>query len=247
MKHPMAVAALAVALVVAPLLVATTSATASDRDPDGRGSITVEVTDDGQAGGGGGGAPGPAPAGLGTRPAGGGGAVTQATIPDPGAADDALGNQPVSASGIIAMGGLTATPSPGLDPGNGSILLDFVVRNVSESTFDATATFWVDNMFGARLDQIADVAVRGLEPGETRRVQARVDALGQHLVLHAHASLTPAAEVDGADAATFTRSTMVVVPPLLTLSVLALLAGLATAGWWFVRWALAVRVAGVAT
>lgn len=173
--------------------------------------------------------------------------VTQATIPDPVGADEALGEDPAVAGGILAMSGLTATASPSIAIGNGYVTLDFVVRNTSATAFDSTARFWIDNAVGGRIVDVDDVTVAALEPGETRRVQVRVDGLGQHFVLHAHVTLTPPDTVEGVELDAITRDTTIAVPPLFVLSLVSGIGAASGLLWWlFSRrgLGLAVRLPG---
>lgn len=160
------------------------------------------------------------------------GDVTQATIPDPAAADDALGDDAVMLDGILAMSGLTATASPSIGVGNGSVTLDFVVRNLSQSTFDAKARFWIDNAVGAVIADIDKVKIKKLAPDETRRIQVRIEDLGQNVVLHAHATLTPPKKIDGVETSALTRDTSFTVVPLFSVSVLGGLGVLGGVAWW---------------
>jgi hypothetical protein len=173
--------------------------------------------------------------------------VTQATIPDPVGADEALGEDPAVAGGILAMSGLTATASPSIAIGNGYVTLDFVVRNTSATAFDSTARFWIDNAVGGRIVDVDDVAVAALEPDETRRVQVRIDGLGQHFVLHAHVTLTPPDTVEGVELDAITRDTTIAVPPLFVLSLVSGIGAASGLLWWlFSRrgLGLAVRLPG---
>lgn len=215
-------------------------AIADTTDPDSEGNLTVDITDGSE--------PSPTPT---TRPPSAPplppspprrprppsqngpvtADVTQATIPDPTAADDALGDDPAVVGGVLAMGGLAASASPSLGIGNGALTLNFVMRNMSSTTFDSSARFWVDNAFGGRIADI-DVNVDDLEPDETRRVQVRFDELGQHVVLHAHVTLTPPTTVEGAALEPISRNTTVAVPPWFSISLISGLGVLSGLGWW---------------
>lgn len=162
----------------------------------------------------------------------GSGQVTQPTITDRASADGALGADAVSLEGVLNISGLTAEALPGFDIGNGSLTLSFVVRNTSAEPVDASAAFSVDNLFGWRIAEVADVRVDALQPDETRRVVVRLDGLGQQILLHSHVTLTPPATVAGVELKPMTRDTTAFVIPLLTLVVLA--AGLGA--WLLVRW-----------
>lgn len=159
-------------------------------------------------------------------------AVTQATIPDPAAADDALGDDAIATGGILGMSGLSASATPSFALGNGTLTLSFVVRNTSTSTFDSTARFWVNNVGGGRLADIEDVDVDNLEPDETRRVMVRVDGLGQHVVLRTYVTLTPPQTVDGVPLSALTRNTTVAIPPLFGITLVSGVGALSGLAWW---------------
>lgn len=160
------------------------------------------------------------------------GTVSQATIPSPTDADAAVGDDPVVINGILAMSGLTVTAAPTLTPDNGHVTLDFVVRNLSPDAFDSTAVFWIDDIFGSRIAVIDDVAVAALEPDETRRVQVRVVGLGQHIVLHAHTTLTPPSTINAVDVAPLTRDTTIPVVPWFSVIMLGIFTALGIGVWW---------------
>lgn len=159
-------------------------------------------------------------------------AVTQATILDPAAADDTLGDDAITTGGILGMSGLSASATPSFEPGNGTLTLSFVVRNTSTSTFDSTARFWVNNLAGGRLADIEDVDVDNLEPDETRRVVVRIEGLGQHVVLRNYVTLTPPQTVDGMPLSIMNRNTTVAVPPLFSVSLVGGASALSGLAWW---------------
>lgn len=224
-------------------------ALADATDSDDSGLLSVVVTDDSTP------APTPSPTRSSTsapsqspaRPSSGGGGTaptatgtaTVATIADPGAADGALVDAEVI-DGVLAISGLTANALPWLDVGNGSLTVDFVIRNLSSTAFDSTAQFWVDNAFGARIAEIGGVAVSGLQPGETRRVQVRFTGLGQQVVLHAHATLTPPKVLDGVELGPISRNSSLLVPPWFSI---VLATGISLIGW--ATWQLLRRRTGV--
>lgn len=174
--------------------------------------------------------PPPVPPRKGTPPKGD---VTQATIPDPDAADDALVDE-VVVGGALAMSGLTATASPSFAIGNGTLELSFVVRNTSDEAFDSTARFWVVDVLGSRIADIADVQVDGLEPDETRRVLVRIEGVGQHTVYRTYVTLTPPATIAGVPLTPVTRNAAVVVAPLFSMSLVSGIAALSGLAWWVV-------------
>lgn len=203
-------------------------------------NLTVEIVDDVR--------PTPSPSGTPTpttsgsppptapvRPSGPGttsAVATQATIPGPAGAEEALGEEPVSIGGLLSMSGLSAEASPSLDIGNGAVALSFVVRNTSRESIDASARFWVDSEIGLTVADVPDVRIEGLAPDETRRVQVRISGIGQHVVLHNHATLTPPETVEGMPLEPLTRDVTIVVPPLFSMSVIGGVGALGGLAWW---------------
>ncbi|WP_166878430.1 hypothetical protein [Salinibacterium sp. ZJ450] len=161
-----------------------------------------------------------------------GGDVEQETITDPAEAEEALGDKPSDLGGILALSGLTATVSPTFTPENGSITLSFTVRNTSSTTFNSTARFWITNAVGARIAEEQHVRVNKLEPKETRRISVTFSSLGQFGVLNGFLQFTPPKQVENTQLSTITRDTLIVLPPLFGLSVVAGLGGLGGLLWW---------------
>lgn len=227
---------LAAVFVVGAALSGAGPAAADPADPDLEANLTVDVTDGIVPTS----APTPAspptlpPRSSGTGTVTGSGVATQATIPNQTAADDAL-DDAVVVSGTLAMSGLTASASPSILVGNGTLTVDFVVRNLSSSTFDSTASFWVDNAVGGRIAELDDIEIDGLEPDETRRVQVRFEGLGQHIVLHANATLNPPDMVEGVALEPISRNTTVMVPPWFSVSLVSVIGLLGWLSWWLVR------------
>ncbi len=126
------------------------------------------------------------------------------------------------------VGGLLSDVRISPNPFGGSALLSFTVRNVSKSTFDATADFWMEGPFGNRVAQVDAVTVSQLKAGESRVVSAELPGVGQWAVLTAHATFRPPAEVEGTQLSPLTRDVTVFVLPWMIVSVL-LLAGIALA------------------
>lgn len=158
---------------------------------------------------------------------------TQATIPDPVAADDALGDA-ATFSGPIAMSGLTATATPSLGIGNGTLTLSFVVRNTSEEPVDSTARFWVNDVLGNGVADIDAVQVDALESGETRRVLVTIDGLGQHTVLRSYVTFVPPETIDGQPVSPITRNTVAFVAPLFSMSLVSGIGAVSGLAWWAV-------------
>ncbi len=161
------------------------------------------------------------------------GNVEQVTVTSSGTAD-ALGSDPIVVDGILSVSRLLASVEPSFTPGNGVVSLSFTVRNSSSTPFDATARFWIENAVGARVASTDDIAVNGLEPGETRRVIARIDGLGQYTYLTGHVTFTPPDEVEGTPLEPLSRDTIIVLPPLFSLAVGGGLAAIGGLTWWLV-------------
>ncbi|MFG6475129.1 hypothetical protein ACFXP7_01950 [Microbacterium sp. P06] len=213
--------------VVAPMAAADCSPS-SDASGSGSGiSMTATVLGpdgcpvDGSTGGGssGGGA------GTGGRPGGsasGTGAVagppatvaTAAVDPTPTADEIDLG-------GILYIGGLSSSSVPSVNPFGGDLQLWFTVRNVSDSTIEASADFWMAGPFGNRISSVDGVVISDLKPGETRTVGAELPGVGQWTVLSAHATLNPPESVNGTVLAPVTRDATVFALPWLVVLLIA--------------------------
>lgn len=164
-----------------------------------------------------------------------GGTVTQETISLPTEADAALGDEPFDLGGVLYVSGLTGSASPTLHPDNGVVKLKITVRNTSETSFDSSLRFWLENAVGAKVAEVKGVRVKALEPGETRTITASMRRLGQWTMLHAHATLTPPKVVDGTALVPLTRDTVVTLPPLFGLSIGGALGVLGGLIWWALR------------
>ncbi len=221
---------------------AVAAAEASVDDPEVDGTLSVEVTD---------GSPTPTPtpsstpttratvipprsSSAGNSSTGGSSTsvATQATIPNPTTADDALGADPAVVDGVLAMSGLSASASPSIEIGNGTLTVSFVVRNLSAAPFSSTATFWVDNAFGGLIAKTGEMAVDDLQPDETRRIQVVFEGLGQHVVLNVNATLTPPPEISGTPIEPISRNSTVMVPPWFSIALVSGIALLSRIGWW---------------
>ena len=158
---------------------------------------------------------------------------TQATIPDPVAADDALEDPVVS--GPLAMGGLSVDASPSFALGNGTITLSFVIRNNADRPIDSTARFWVADVLGNVLVEVDEVEVDDLDAEETRRVLVEIEGLGQQAVLRSYVTFVPPAMIDDEPVAPISRNTVALVPPLFGLSLASGIAAAGAAAWWVVN------------
>ncbi|CAL8978956.1 hypothetical protein PROP_02651 [Propionicimonas sp. T2.31MG-18] len=93
--------------------------------------------------------------------------------------------------GVVYVSGLSWFYSPSLNPFDGTAELRFTVRNVHPKTLDASATFWVTNLFGGTVGTPVTVAIGDLKSNETRLVSARLGGLAQWTILTGHATFTP--------------------------------------------------------
>ncbi len=208
------VAASAVIVVVAGLSAAgllSSGIAASADDNSGGIGITVTVApSDANVGSGG-------SAGSGSPGGGSGGSAAPTDSPSPGPAPSstATPHGRDSVGSVLFVSGLTSQYIWSPNPLRSAVDLRFTVRNASQTTFDATAKFWVTTTFGARVSETNGISVRGLKPNETRLVRATLGGLGQWAVLQAHATFTPPRVVDGTTLAPATRDAFIVVPPVI--------------------------------
>jgi hypothetical protein len=117
--------------------------------------------------------------------------------------------------GILYLSGLRSNYLWSVNPAESVVELRITLRNVSQSTFDSTARFWIDTSLGNTVSELANFRIDGLRPNETRVVTARLGGLGQWTVLQAHATIKPPTTVDGVALAPITRDSYVFIPPLL--------------------------------
>lgn len=127
----------------------------------------------------------------------------------------------IDLGGVVHVGGLTSTYLPSLNPFGGEIALAFVVRNVSQTTFDSSARFWMENPFGGRVaESVVDISA--LKPGESRVVSMRLPGAGQWTVLTAHATFTPPETVEDTALSPLTRDATVFALPWFLLLLIVL-------------------------
>ncbi|BAJ75603.1 hypothetical protein MTES_2639 [Microbacterium testaceum StLB037] len=227
-----AAAGVAVALLV---LAGSTGASATTPSPNDSGTLSVTITD--------GSTPTPTPSASASPPAsggsspagsssGGGARPVPAPVSGAGSGNGSSGGgtsaaNEVSLAGMVYVGGLNASATPELDPAGGVVEVWFSVRNAASTPIDATADFWMDTgIFPQRLDAVDDVAIAGLQPGETRVVSARLRHGGQWTLLSTHVTLTPPESVDGVALTPVTRDALTLLFPWVVTG-LAVLAGLA--------------------
>jgi hypothetical protein len=118
----------------------------------------------------------------------------------------------VGLGGVVFISGLTSTNEPSINPLAGSLTTRFTVRNVSDDALDASAKFWITNIFGAKISSHS-VKIADLEAGETRVVDADLPGVGQWTLLTTHMTFTPPAEINGVTLVPVTRDAMAFAPP----------------------------------
>ncbi|WP_164515441.1 hypothetical protein [Microbacterium sp. 10M-3C3] len=240
MRRPIAALAVAAALVLALAAPATAAGgvqcptPAPSASSAGEGIGLSAVVCGPAASGSTGGTSGGAPSGTGSSGTSGGsrgatgstGGAPSSVSPSP--STPAVSLDDVDLGGILSIGGLSTGSSPSANPFSGEVQVWFTVRNMSHSTIDLTADFWMENVFGVRIATIDGVDVSSLKPGETRTVSADLPGAGQWTVLTTHARVNPPAEVDGTELSSLTRDATVFVLPwlLVLLAALAALAGI---------------------
>lgn len=207
-------ASLAILFVIGGL---TSAGAASAEDNDGVGiTVTVAPTDantpGSDAGPGGG-----SSSGGGSSPGGGSGTGDGSTPAPEVSSSPSATPKPgdVDLGGVLYLSGLTSDYVWSMNPARSVVMLHITLRNVSKSTFNSTARFWIDSTLGNTVSELKSVRIDRLRMNETRVVTVRMKGLGQWTVLQAHATITPPKSVDGISLAPITRDTYVFVPPLL--------------------------------
>jgi hypothetical protein len=136
-----------------------------------------------------------------------------------------------SIGGVLYVSGVRTEYAPAIDPLGGELRAQFTIRNVSTSTIDGSARFWVTGPVGTDISVVDSVDVTGLKPGESRLVEAELPGVGQWTFATAHYTYTPPSTVDGVALEPMTRDAFVFLPPLFLLG----LAGLAVIAFLVVR------------
>jgi hypothetical protein len=135
--------------------------------------------------------------------------------------------------GVLYMSGLESQGKAAANPAEGSVILWFSLRNISQSSIDATVRFWMTNPLGGELDA-ADVAVTGLKPGAIQVVTTELHGVGQWGFVNAHATLTPPETIDGVQVGPVTRDAVAFVFPWLGATGVIAIGGSVLA-WYVVR------------
>lgn len=223
----LALATLATAIAL-PLLIATPAHAEDDSDS---GNLVVTITDGTTP------APTPTPPPPATQPPAGGTPsggvpgsgttiplpVTQTTVTDLNAADQALGDDAADIQGLIYVSAAHVTTPHSLAPSGGTVPVTISVRNLSTKTITGTVDFWITTLWGWRMSDIPTTDVEALAPGETREITAQLPGPGQWTLFTAHATYTPPAAVDGVEMHPLTRENFLLVPPYFALAVILFL------------------------
>lgn len=137
--------------------------------------------------------------------------VDAATTVTPVSAPLASGQ--TSLGGKLFLDGVRSVYRPSVNPFDGTVFLEFTVKNVSNETVDASAQFWANSPFGSELGVVEDVAVAQLAPGESRIVSAEISGIAQWIVLDAGYTFTPPASIEGIAMDAVSRSALLFVFP----------------------------------
>lgn len=136
------------------------------------------------------------------------------TLTPAGAATSAPASGEYNLGGILYLSGLASHYVWTGNPLDSSAALKITVRNVSKTTFDSSARFWVETATGQAVGQQHELKIPALKPEESRVISTSLDGLGQWTLLHAHVTLTPPTEVEGTKLVAVSRDSYFVVPPL---------------------------------
>lgn len=110
--------------------------------------------------------------------------------------------------GLLYVSGLSWVYHPSINPFGGALELRFSVRNVYTKAVDASARFWVTQLFGGTVGQSVDVAVTGLKPGESRTVSAAIDGVALWGLVVGHLTFTPPPTLGGTALAPVNRDVL---------------------------------------
>ncbi|PJJ64981.1 hypothetical protein [Compostimonas suwonensis] len=119
----------------------------------------------------------------------------------------------VSIGGALFLSGLKSTYHPSFNPFDGTLTLEFTVRNVTNETITGSAHFWANGVFGNELADHDALAVADIAPGETRTVQTELPHIGQWIFVNANATFTPPGSVGGVTLEPVTRNAFVPIFP----------------------------------
>lgn len=124
-----------------------------------------------------------------------------------------LASGQTSLGGKLFLDGVRSVYRPSVNPFDGTVFLEFTVKNVSNETVDASAQFWANSPFGSELGVVEDIAVAQLAPGESRIVSAEISGIAQWIVLDAGYTFNPPASIEGVAMDAVSRSALLFVFP----------------------------------
>jgi len=198
-------------------------ALAADPSGDGTGNLGVTVLDPTDTE-----SPSPSPSPSGTPRPGGSGHPSESPSPS-----ETPNPEPTSVpddGGWIVVSGLDASAHGEFDPLRGWVTASEVITNKSASRVaSGTVTFRLLNPLGVQIGSKVTHTVTGIAPGESQRVNARLDGVGQWPLLRVVATFTPdAAASDSEPAEPIEREAWVLAFPwvLLAGGVLLLASGI---------------------
>lgn len=192
---------------------------ALDPTGDGTGTLGVTVIDPTATE-----SPTPSPSPSGTPRPGGGGGGGSGGSPTPSPSPDPQPTQEPEGGGWIVMGGLDASAHGSIDPLRGWVNASVALANQSTSdTASGTMTFRLFSPLGAQIGSKVTHEVTGIAPGDTQRINARLDGVGQWPLVRVTATFTPAAPEAGEAMDPMTREAWVVTFPWVLLVGLVLL------------------------
>jgi hypothetical protein len=119
----------------------------------------------------------------------------------------------VSLGGKFFLDGVQSSYQPTVNPFDGTLTIEFTVKNVSNETVDAVARFWATGPFGNDLGSVEAVPVAQLAPGESRIVSADLRGVGQWVAINVGYTFTPPDTIDGIAMNPITRTAFVFIFP----------------------------------
>lgn len=158
--------------------------------------------------------------------------VTQQSITDPAAADEALGEHSDTMAGLIYVSMAHATPGLSFHPDGGEVAIVLSIRNVSGETLDGVARFKIATAWGWQASEDLEVAVAALVPGETRVLTATLPGPGQWAFYQTQVSFIPPEKVDNVELAPIVRSENFLVLPLFAAGIVCVLGAAAIGYFW---------------
>jgi hypothetical protein len=136
-----------------------------------------------------------------------------------------------AASGLLELGGLRALGWPTWDPFDSTVHVSLTIRNGLAATVGARVRFELRTVAGQHLGRSGSYRIAGLQPGESRQVEADLHGAGQSTLVQVVSLVTPITDDPTLSSRTFARDTWALVPPWLLIVILAALAGAVVAVW----------------